>query len=267
MQRMQLVDRDREVIMRMITYSLAVVYLRATVNEGFIWGKFMKDKTKSIVEKIRKNNGMVIVEAAIVFPIMFFVLFFIIFIGNMYFEQAKVDDITLRYATKGAEYVSDPFQYDMERTHAVPTDVNALDIEPYRYILGSITNGSISDVEDRISQEVKDEINDNSLIFFSNSRANIVGSDNSKIATFKNYVIYSTFIVQVNYEIKFPIRFLGNESPTIIKLSSRSEVPVSDSPEFIRNVDMVVDLLDGTSTGDTIKGIFEKINNFIKQFN
>lgn len=226
----------------------------------------MKDKTMSIIEELKNDKGLVIVEATIVFPVMFFVLFFIIFIGNMYFEQAKVDEIVLRYATKGAEYVADPFQYDMEKTHAVPTDVNALDIEPYRYILGSITNGSISAVEDRISQEVTNAINDNSLIFFSNSKANMVGSDNSKIATFKNYVIYSTFVVQVNYEIKFPIRFLGNASPTIVKLSSRAEVPVSDSPEFIRNVDMVVDLLDGTSTGDTIKGIFEKINGFIKQF-
>lgn len=227
----------------------------------------MKNKTESIIRKLKSDRGMVIVEATIVFPVMFFVLFFILFIGNMYFEQAKVDDIVLRYATKGAEYVADPFQYDMERTYSVPTDVNALDIEPYRYILGSITNGSVSAIEDKISEEVKNEINSNSLIFFSNSTANIVGTDNSKIATFKNYVIYSTFVVQVNYKIKFPIRFLGNESPTIVNLSSRAEVPVSDSSEFIRNVDMVVDLLDGTSTGDTIKSIFDKINDFIGQFN
>ena len=184
----------------------------------------------------------------------------------MYFEQAKVDDIVLRYATKGAEYIADPFQYGMEKGSGVPTDVKALDIEPYRYIIGSFTNGSISEVEKNISEEVREEINNSTLIFFSNSKANYVGTDNDQIATFKNYVIYSTFVVQVNYEIKFPIRFLGSESPTIIKLSSRAEVPVSDSPELIRNVDMVVDLLDGTSTGDTIKGIFEKINGFIGQF-
>ena len=226
----------------------------------------MKDKIKNITKKMKDENGLVIVEATIVFPVMFFVLFFIIFIGNMYYEQAKVDDIVLRYSVKGAECVADPFQYDMELTNAVPTDVDSLDIEPYRYILGSITDGSISNVEDKISQAVKDEINDSSLIFFSNSKANIVSSDNDKIATFKNYVVYSTFVVQVNYEIKFPIRFLGDEHPTILHMSSRSEVPVSDSPEFIRNVDMVVDLLDGTSTGDTIKSIFEKINGFIGQF-
>ncbi|MDO4802417.1 MAG: hypothetical protein Q4A15_09660, partial [Prevotellaceae bacterium] len=81
-----------------------------------------------------------------------------------------------------------------------------------------------------------------------------------------NYVVYSTFVVQVNYEVKFPIRFLGDTQPTIAKLSSRAEVSVNDAPEFIRNVDMVVDLLDGSKTADNIKGIFDKINSFIDKF-
>lgn len=227
----------------------------------------MKDKIKNIIKRMKDENGLVIVEATIVFPVMFFVLFFIIFIGNMYYEQAKVDDIVLRYAVKGAEYVADPDQYAMEiPPYEVPTEVNGLDIEPYRYILGSITEGSVSDIEDKISNQVREEINDTSLIFFGNSKANIIGSDNEKLATFKTYVLYSTFTVQVNYEIKFPIRFLGDENPTIARLSSRSEVAVNDAPEFIRNIDMAVDLLDGTSTGDTIKSIFDKINGFISQF-
>lgn len=226
----------------------------------------LKDKTNNIKEKIKNENGLVIVEAAIVFPVMFFVLFFIIFIGNMYYEQAKVDNIVLTYATKGAQYVADPSLYSMDHGGNVPTDVNGLDIEPYRYIIGSITNGSIADIENKLSQQVKDEINNGGLIFFSNSKTNVTGSDNSKIAKFNNYVVYSTFVVQVNYEVKFPIRFLGATEPTIVKLSSRAEVAVNDAPEFIRNVDMVVDLLDGTKTSDTVKSIFDKINEFIKKF-
>ena len=121
-------------------------------------------------------------------------------------------------------------------------------------------------MENKISQEVKDEINSTSLTFFSNSKAAVVNSDNDKIATFKNYIVYSTFVVQVNYKVQLPIAFLGEDSPTVLTMSSRAEVPVSDAPEFIRNVDMAVDLLDGTTVGTTIKSIFDKINNFINQF-
>ena len=226
----------------------------------------MKTRLKHIKDKIKDQNGLVIVEATIVFPIMFFVLFFIIFIGNLYFEQAKVDAVVESYAVKGAEYVADPNLYYVDRGAALPTEVRNMDIEPYRYIIGSISNGKIKEIETSISNEVKNKIADGSMIFFSNQRVSVVGSDNDKIAKFKNYVVYSTFVVQVNYEIKFPIRFLMESEPVIARLSSRSEVSVSDAPEFIRNVDMVVDLLDGTDTSENIKGIFDKINGFIEKF-
>ena len=228
--------------------------------------KMMENRTKKIKEKIDNENGMVIVEAAIMFPVVFFVLFFIIFIGNMYYEQAKVDNIVLSYAIKGAKYVADPSLYSMDNGGTVSTNVNGLDIEPYRYIIGSISNGSVSDIENRISEKVKAEIGKGGLIFFSNAKTRVIGYDNDKIATYKNYVVYSTFVVQVNYEVKFPIRFLGASNPTIAKLSSRAEVAVNDAPEFIRNVDMVVDLLDGTKTAENIQAIFDKINSFIEKF-
>lgn len=222
----------------------------------------MKKKNKIINEK-----GAIIVEASIVFPVMFFVLLFIIFIGNMYYEQAKVDEIVLKYAVKGAECVADPFLNDVSSGGVIPKKMSDVkDIEPYRYILGSVTKGSVSDIEDKISQEVKDSINNTSLVFFGNSKANFIGTDNDKIATFKNYVVYSTFVVQVNYEIKMPIAFLGDDYPTIAKMSSRAEVPVSDAPEFIRNVDMAVDILEGTKAGDAIKKIFTKAGEFINKF-
>ena len=226
----------------------------------------MKDKIKNIIKRMKDENGLVIVEATIVFPVMFFVLLFIIFIGNMYYEQARVDNIVLSYAVKGAEYCADPYQYDIENGDGIPTEVKDVKTEPYRYILGGAFEGSISKIEDKISAEVKEEINEGRLIFFSNSKANVVGTDNDKIGTFKSYIVYSSFVVQVNYEIKFPIRFIGKNDATIAKLSSRAQVSVSDAPEFINNVDMAVDLLDGNSTVETIKGIFDKVNDFISNF-
>lgn len=226
----------------------------------------MKDRTKNLKMRMKNEKGALIVESAIVFPVMFFVLFFIIFIGNLFYEQARIDDIVMRYAIQGAQCVADPFLYDMEATNAVPSDVGELKIEPYRYILGSFTNGSISAVENKISADVKKAVNNSGLVFFHNMNANYVGTDNKKIAMFNNYVLYSTFVVQVNYEVNFPIRFLDNDSLTIIRMSSRAEIPVSDTDEFIRNVDMAVDLLKETGIGQTISSIFEKIGNFINTF-
>ena len=226
----------------------------------------MKDKIKNIKENMKNEKGALIVEAAIVFPVMFFVLLFIIFIGNIYFEQAKVDEIVMRYAIKGAECVADPFLYDMTSTGSITTDSSKTKLEPYRYIFGSFTDGSISSVESKISDAVKKEINDNGLVFFTNSKAKVTGTDNDSIAEFHNYIVYSTFVVQVNYKIKLPITFFGNDDLSVVRMSSRAEIPVSDTDEFIRNVDMAIDLCNKYGIGSSVKGLFDKINGFINKF-
>ena len=63
---------------------------------------YKMNSIKKFKNAIRDENGLVIVEATIVFPIMFFVLFFILFIGSMYYEQARIDSIVSKYAVKGA---------------------------------------------------------------------------------------------------------------------------------------------------------------------
>ena len=229
----------------------------------------MKNGIKNIKNRIKDEQGMMqIVEASIVFPVMFFVLFFIIFIGNMYFEQAKIDNIVLKYAVMGAEYVKDPYSYDISKGNSLPTSASNVKPEPYRYIIGTGLNGNISKTVDNISTDVKKEINDESLVFFSNSKANNVTTDNNngKVACFNNYIMYSTFSVQVNYQIKFPIRFLGDDYPTVVNMSYRAEVAVDDVPEFIRNVDMVVDMFEGTKVGTTIETTLTKMKSFINKF-
>lgn len=228
----------------------------------------MKNKIKCITEKLKKERGAVIVEAAIVFPVMFFILLFIIFIGNLFYEQARVDDIVMRYAIMGAQCSADPFLDDMYNSDgtAVPKNPSELKLEPYRYVLGFSEGSSISEVENLLSRKIKEEINSGGIIFFDNSKAKYISTENGKICEFKNHFLYSTFVVQVTYEIKIPISYMDASSPTLLKMKSRAEVPVSDTDEFVRNIDMAVDLIEDTKLGQTISGIFDKVNKFIKSF-
>lgn len=218
----------------------------------------MKNITKDIKAKLKNERGAyTIVEATIVFPVMFFVLFFIVFIGNMYYEQAKMDDCVMRYAIKGAQCCQDPLLYDMAASGSIPTNVKAVKIEPYRYLLGGMDS-----IEKRISNEMKAEIDAKNLTFFSNMSPKVT----SKSAKYNNYLVYSTFTCQLNYTITLPIRFWDDSTFQMVRFNSRAEVSVSDTPDFIRNVDFVVDLLDRTKAGATIKSVFEKINSFILKF-
>ena len=49
-------------------------------------------------------------------------------------------------------------------------------------------------------------------------------------------------------------------------IKARAESPVDDTAEFIRNTDMVVDLMYKTKIGQTISDIFGKVNDFISSF-
>ena len=44
-------------------------------------------------------------------------------------------------------------------------------------------------------------------------------------------------------------------------------MPVNDTPEFIRNTDMVIDVFEGTKVGQAISDVFKKINDFLKAIN
>jgi hypothetical protein len=172
----------------------------------------------------------------------------------------------MRYAIRGAQCVADPFLDEMYQNKSVPTDPKKVELEPYRYIFGFSENSSISDVETMLSTKIKEEINNGSLIFFDNTGGKYVSSDNPKVCHFKNNFLYSTFVVQVNYEVKFPISFMDMSKPTLLRMSSRAEVPVSDTDEFVRNIDMAVDLIEETKAGKAIENIFKKVTDFINTF-
>lgn len=213
---------------------------------------------KRLFGQFHKENGVVIVEATIVFPVVFFVIFFLIFFGSAMYEKAKVDSYVMKKAVLGAQCVTDPYQYDMYLTGNIPTKYS--NVEPYRYFIGGM-----GDIEDKISADVEKYLQDTSSTFFIDMAPKIKNSG-KKIANFNNYLLYSTFSVEVNYSVKFPIKFLGDNTPTILHWNARAEVSVNDPPEFIRNIDMVEDMFSGTGVGQKIKSAFDKINQFIGKF-
>lgn len=215
----------------------------------------MNYKNKNNFKYISDETGMVsIVEATIVFPVMFFVLFFIIYIGNAFYQIAQVDAIVMEAAIDGSQWIVNPQQYDMKIKGTVP--VNIRNIDPYRYILGEIPGASIDKIEKQIAKDIEDKISGCHSFFIDMNPK--VTSPHKDMAEYHNYFIYSTFSTEVTYDITFPIRFLGDKEPTVLKMSSCAEVAVNDAPEFVRNIDLAEDLI-----GETVKGIFEKINNFL----
>lgn len=213
------------------------------------------------MESIKKHSsekGSVIVEATFVFPIMFIVLFIVIYMGNAFVQKAQMESIVTEYAVKGAAYCMDPILEYIKET-GKPPKYDELDAKPYRYLFGGM-----SGIEADISEEVRKKVNE-SFTFFRGMQPKIRTSP-SNIAKFNGSVLYSTFSVEIDYVIEMPISFLGSDDPIVLEMNARGEAPVSDTTEFIRNTDLVIDVFQGTKFGQAIEDAFGKINDFISNF-
>lgn len=213
------------------------------------------------VKKLWSNESgaSTIVEASFVFPIMFFVMFFLIFMGNAYYLKASVDDIANRRALEGALRVQDPL-YEYVNGESAEKEVNEMPIYPYRYIFtGSIKNSVVP----MMQKKVIDDVSAASGLL---SGMKPVMKNKSKVCEWKNSVLYSTFVVRIEYTIQMPWKFVWTENPIVLSLKARAEEPIDDTPEFIRNINMGMDLLEATGVTDKIESAFNKVSEFVKSF-
>ena len=210
----------------------------------------------NVWRKLNKEDGAVsIIEATFVFPIMFIILFFLIYMGNAFYIKAQIESIAEKYAIEGSNHCADPILKSVE-SGGFPS-VGSIDIQPYRYIFGGMGN-----VEGDIEGKISNDIEGSSTSFFTNMKPSIDTND----AKFNNYVVYSTFSVDIVCNVRFPIKFFGGEAPSLLTVRSHTVVPINDTAEFIRNTDMVIDYFHGTKVGQKISDVFAKINDFISSF-
>lgn len=205
-------------------------------------------------KKMRKDSGMVIVEATFVFPIMLFAILLMIYMGNVYYQQAKLNAIVDIAAVKGAAYCADPMLDDIEKSGSVPTKYN--DIQPYRYLFG------LSDIETKMEKYVRTQFDKAGDGFFGSMAPKSV----SCVANFNNSVVMYSFTVEATYKVTVPLRFMGTEPPTILRLTAKATAPVNDNGEFINNIDMALDYYESSGLSKKINAVTDKISGFFAKF-
>ena len=220
---------------------------------------------KKLIKKIKNEKGMLVVEATMVFPVMFLVIFLMIFMGNAYFQKSRIDSIVTQMAYYGSAQCADPLLREITENGKVPSLAAAdYNIEPYRYLLGEVGKKTgMNTIETKVEEQISDKIKGIKTGLFSHMKP----STSKLNAEFNNAFVYSTFEVEVLYKVPLPIKLLGMRDYVSLNTASHCEVPVSDTPEFIRNVDMVEDWVEATEKGqDAIaktKDIMGKVAEFI----
>ncbi len=202
------------------------------------------------MRKWKGEKGEMIVEATLVFPVVFFVIFFLIYFGNVFYVRSKVDAVTDIMAVKGASTYIDPMLESIQSTGSVPMKTN--DIKPYRYWFKT------SSVEGKIRSELSERLGGVGTGLFAGMEPASVTTK----ADYENHFFYDTFVVEVTYDIKFPIRFIGSNDPLLFQLHSKAIASAADTDEFVRNTDMVLDYYENTGMKDKVQEVIKKVKSF-----
>lgn len=205
------------------------------------------------MRKNKAESGMVIVEATIVFPVMFLVIFLMLFAGNAYLQKCRIEALVTDMAIDGASYCADPMLDEVE-SGTIPKYTTKDIIQPYRYLLGGM-----NDVETEIETKLTTKISELSSGLFANMKPSTPVVD----VMYNNGFIYSTFSVEVDYKIEIPVRLLGMSEFIALKISTRSDVPVSDTTELIRNIDMIEDYMEKFGVKEKIEEGKAKITEMV----
>ena len=222
----------------------------------------LQEKLHKLRERWKQTRGAVIMEATIVYPVMFFVIFFMLFMGNMFCIRAGIDSLVTQEALTGAAYYADPKLESYSEKEKIPTTLSEaghVTKNLYRY-LDIFDIGGSQSVQ---STNLKENIGSYTGYFTG------MNPDRIEIVSHKvnNYIIYQTYEVEVKYYLNFPWKFIFHDEKYDIAMTARAEVPVTDSAEFIRNVDLAVDILERTEKGETasenINKTFEKVTAFL----
>lgn len=200
----------------------------------------------------KEEKGSLIVEATFVFPVMFFILLFLIYMGNMFYMRSQVDAIVSNAAVSAAAKCADSFLATVEEEGSVPYSIS--DIKPYHTLFNDSSDAL------KVRNDMVEDLNTLGAGFFAG-----MGLRDIKVNQFEyeSHLFYGTFTVDVSYCIRFPIRFLGENQPTILKISSHCVAPVTDTGEFIQNVDMVIDYADSTGVSEKINKLVSTVSEFL----
>lgn len=199
-----------------------------------------------------ESGAVSVIEATFVFPVMFIILLILLYMGNMFYMRSRVDAIVTEYAVRAASRCTDPFLDEIEANGSVPTRIS--DVKPYNNILG----GNSSAI---IRTEMINTLNRQGTGFFAG-----MGLREISINKFEknNTLVTNTFTADVTYKIKMPIRFLGSNKPISLTINSVSVVSLTDTTEFIRDVDMAIDFLEAKGIDKKLSAFSEKVKKFLK---
>ena len=229
--------------------------------------------------KKREESGTVIMEAVMIFPMVILTIILLLTVGNGYYQRSRVEaivqtDVINACATSADELL----RYTVEH-NAVPQQVqDAPEFTPYKYLFARETTSLVGGAEDATRKKIQKlgtgyfkgmEVKNLNVTFDYKNHFGLfrqVFENNMQTTVPDPWLTEKSWLTKtdVTYDINLPISLFGINFK--MQCSSHIEVPVSDSPEFIRNVDMVIDYLERWKAYNDFKKNYDNMLGKVSSF-
>ncbi len=196
------------------------------------------------------------IEMTIIFPAIFFSLLLIMFMGIVLYQEVSLQGLAVRASERGAVIYS-------SRVSDMTTGVKTLEDfsirDPYRNVL-FLDGGAKREYIGVVNAYVDSRINQGSVL-------NEGEGNTENYTEVEDYLIAKRVRVRIDRTYDTPVdsiaAMFGMEGPFSVHTGATSAV--LDTPEFVRNVDIVTDILSQTEVFGTVQEGYQKIVDAINK--
>lgn len=197
------------------------------------------------------------VELTFVFSVVFFSLLMIMFMGMVLYQQVNLQSLAVRTSARGAVIYGSRMD-DMET--GVKTLGDFENRDPYRYLASIFGGDKTAEYKRLLNTYVAKNIGDYNIITGE--------AGNTDYTTIQDYVIVKRVKVNIKEDYHMPIdavaRMFGAEGAFHIDTTAASTVV--EPVEFVRNIDLCVDVFRQTKAFDKAQETMKKVSGYISEF-
>lgn len=223
----------------------------------------------NLIAKIKNEEANSLVENVIILPLIFVIIYSIIMTCFIVHDKSTMEAAAKRGAIYAAHCISDPnyatiLEKSGNQKGTLDTSINITEesaqfsftgvgrnIQPYRYLTSSSAN-----IRDRVQTEVENIVNKTRIPW-----RELEVDDVQYNCT--NKIFYQDVTVTLKADYPIPKFFAAFGMETDYEYTVTAKMTVNDPDEFIRNADMVVDLI--TDIDGATGGNLEKAKNKISE--
>ncbi|GAA6297235.1 hypothetical protein F220043C3_56690 [Enterocloster asparagiformis] len=212
---------------------------------------------KNIRLKLKSSqDGYMTVEATMIFSVLFFSLIFIMFMGMVLYQEVNMQSLAVRASERGAVIYS-------SRVSDMTTGVKELEDfterDPYRNV-PFMDSGNKENYKALLNSYVGVNLGRNDVI-----TGQVENPGN--YVTIEDNLISKKIKVSIQGGYRMPVdsiaEMFGKEGPFEVNTTAVSAVV--DSPDFVRNVDLAMDVVKQTAVFESVEKGYNAIMEALKK--